>query len=321
MNTSFRNLPLAGLNVTNVIISYYIEVLNIMASTFDLSLIYILCISPLPLLPAQIIYIFCQTCFSLITALGSAVSCFQMFYVIKFDLLFSLDPQLVGRWTLIVLAVAISIPNAIMGTLYTLNGQHADKAMAFLTHEEMSPGSFSFVSRQSIFWTLFFMSSSCVAFVFIPIFFKKRQQNSSGDRPPFPPQRTITLKRYLLGSTGFLIIFILSVLSVRLSDTNRHLPIAMYVTTISTNLLLAYHLMDQEARKAAKRYLLGLFGIEERTPVVELADTSWSYEEQMSGSTEAETSFYTLSKNTFSKTMCSRSATVSTVTETTKRSI
>jgi hypothetical protein len=119
-----------------------------------------------------------------------------MFYVLKFELLFSLDPQTVGRWTFIILVLTITVPNAVMGTIYTYRGQHADKAMAFFTHEDIKPLSFSFVSRQTIFWTSVFAMSSLVAFVFIPIFFKIRQGSADNT---LQPQRTISLQRYLLG--------------------------------------------------------------------------------------------------------------------------
>ena len=104
-----------------------------------------------------------------------------------------------------------------------------------------------------------------------------------------------------------MIIFVVSLLRVRFNDGNRHLPIAIHVTSFSLNLLLAYHLMDKEARRVAQRYLLALFRIEERTLVIELVESSWSCEdigEQMSETTEVETTIGISPRNSSPKTTC-----------------
>ena len=85
------------MNMTNVIMSYYIEVVNALMIFCTLPYVYVLCVGPLPLLPAQFAYTVVHCCASLIVALGSAVSCFHILYVTKFEILFSLDPQEVGR--------------------------------------------------------------------------------------------------------------------------------------------------------------------------------------------------------------------------------
>jgi hypothetical protein len=105
-----------------VIISYYIEVVNAMMMSCTVPFIVVLCYAPLPLFLAQLTYAFTHSCASLVVALGSAVSCFHIVYVTNFEILFSLDPEEVGRRFFIILAIVICLPNAIAGTYSTFKG-------------------------------------------------------------------------------------------------------------------------------------------------------------------------------------------------------
>ena len=98
-----RNIPLARRNVTNVILSYYIEVTNVLISVCLVPLIFVLCVEPLHFAVAQFILVTIYFCGSLNLALGSAVSCFQLLYVTKFEVIFSLDPQELGKRTFYIL--------------------------------------------------------------------------------------------------------------------------------------------------------------------------------------------------------------------------
>jgi hypothetical protein len=79
--------------------SYITEVINVMVISTAAPLLYVICFRPLPVAAAQLSYSSVYSCFTLIVALGAAISCFQTLYVVKFDLLFSLNPQDVGRRT------------------------------------------------------------------------------------------------------------------------------------------------------------------------------------------------------------------------------
>ena len=133
MTTVFRNLPFAHLNMTNVIISYYIEVVNVMVTFAALPLIYVMSIHPLPLVIAQFCTVGTFCCGSLIVALGSAVSCFQILYVTQFEILFTLDPATVGWRTFLLLAGLVICPMTMVAVFMTLKGIHVDKSVANLT--------------------------------------------------------------------------------------------------------------------------------------------------------------------------------------------
>ena len=75
--------------------SYIMEVMNCGPILYAAPIFYVIISGPLPLWLAQLAYIWVHCCFLLILALGSAVSCFQLCYVIKFDLVFAIDPQAV----------------------------------------------------------------------------------------------------------------------------------------------------------------------------------------------------------------------------------
>ena len=243
--------------MSNVLISYYIEVVNVLMISCTLPYIYVLCLMPLPLPLAQLSYIISHCCAALIVALGSAVSCFHIIYVTKFEILFSLDPQEVGRRVFFILAIFICLPNAVVGIQCTFHGLHAANDVVMLTQTEYNGPEIQFIPIYSSCWAFLFFILSCVAFVFLPIFFKKQQTNSS---EVIQPQRTISLQRYLLGSLGFFCFSMTSIVSIEQND-NRRLPITARIIFLFVDLLLAYHLTEREARKAAQRYLFNLFHI------------------------------------------------------------
>jgi|LakMenEpi03Aug12_release.lakeMendotaPanAssembly.Ray.scaffolds.fasta_scaffold133073_1 hypothetical protein len=247
------------MSITNILISYYIEVLNAMTSVSHLSCIYVYCFQPLSFFAAQLVYIFLSSCFSLIAAIGSAISCIQMFYVIKFDLLFSLDPYKIGWWTFCILSSIIFLPGIAVGVYCSYHGRYVDGTVSFLTGEERTTEGLSFLSLYTICWTVLFLSLSSAAFVFVPLIFKNRQLPSQAGNAP---QRAISLQRYLLGSFGFLLILIISLLSVNLSDNKRLIPTVFYFIFVLFMLLLAYHLTEKDARSAARRYIFSFFNIE-----------------------------------------------------------
>ena len=253
------------MNITNVVISYYIEMVNAMIASITVPLLYVFCLHPLPLLPAQCFVTAVYCCFSLMVALGSAVSCFQILYVTKFELVFSLDTYIVGRRIFTTLSIAIFGPNIVIGIFKTLNGLHVDKSVTFLTLTEYCGEGIQFLIIYTLCWTLLFFVSSFIAFVFLPIFYKYKQ---TYQHDQLQPQRAISLKRYLIGSLGFAILVAVTVIMTQ-KNVSRRLTIDSVFRILTLNLLLAYHLTETETRKAALKYLLALFNIDEQLIVAD----------------------------------------------------
>ena len=253
-----RNIPLIGLNITNVLLSYYIEFVNSLTTCVTLSLLWVLCLFPIPLLLAQIIYTFLHCCGSLCFALGSAISCVQVIYVTKFELLFPLDPKVVGQRIFHILAASIVIPDTAVGIYSIMNGLHVDERVILFTQGDRSGTEIKFMITYSGCWILLFLILSFIGFLFIPIWFKFKQLNN---RNHLPPSNVISIRRYLLGSLGFLTVIIVAVVINKGNNTHRLVtPGRLFL--ISYNMLLAFHLSEKDAMLAAKRYLFNLFNIE-----------------------------------------------------------
>jgi hypothetical protein len=150
--------------MTNVVMSFYIEVVNAMLVSISLPLIYVIAINPLQLVIAQLATISIYSCFTLIVALGSAISCFQILYVVKFELLFPLDPQIVGKRICVILCIVIFVPNIIMGAINTMNGIPVDKGVAQLTQTEYSISGPQFLVIYAVGWAFlyFFYQLICI---------------------------------------------------------------------------------------------------------------------------------------------------------------
>ena len=109
----------------------------------------------------------------------------------------------------------------------------------------------------SMGWTLLFIILSSVAFVFIPVFVSKRHSDQLS-----PPQRKISLQRFLLGSLVFLAVLVSAMIVNETSDNGR-IPPTNIITLFGFNLLLLHHLTERETKKSVRRYLFNLFQIEE----------------------------------------------------------
>ena len=251
------------MNITNVIVSYYIEVVNIMLTSNAAPYLYVISITPLPIFLAQLIGIFLHCTGSLSAALGSAISCFQIFYVTKFELVFSWDPEKVGQRTVFILAVIISLPHAVAGTFSIFNCQYVDKRVELLTKSDDQHEVTGFHNYYSMFWFLLFIIISFFAFVFIPLFYKNNLSNQINQ---LPVQSKMSIKRYLLLSLGFLIFLAPAVYFNKPNTTNR-LQLPGHFFLFSHSLLLTYRFLEEEARNTAKRYLFNLFHIEENVNV------------------------------------------------------
>jgi glucan phosphoethanolaminetransferase (alkaline phosphatase superfamily) len=193
-------------------------------------------------------------------ALGSAMSCFQICYVIKFDLLFSMDPQELGRKTFCVLAVIIILPDAIVSLYNTTYGIHGADMVALLTQTMYNGEGRTLMIVISFVWILLALSLGFTAYVLIPLFLKSSQPTHHNDQLL---QRKKSLKGILLWSIVLLIFFIGTVVSRKLK-THRYRPIQpfTYVIMIIFVLLLVYLLKGNDYRSAVKRYIFGLLQIE-----------------------------------------------------------
>ena len=253
------------MNMTNVLMSYYIEVVNVMMTFCTVPLIYVLGVEPLPLPLAQFAYIAVHCCGSLMVALGSAVSCCQIVYVTNFEVLFALDPEEVCRRTFALLALLICLPNAVEAAYSTFLGIHVARDVVIFTQTEYAGpeagdgggSGFRFVPMYTVGWTIVFLILSSTAIIFIPLYFRYQHRNNVEG---LQPQRSTSLQRYLLGSLLFFCMIVTSVVIAEQSD-NRHLSQTMRILFVTLDLLLAYHLTAREVRAAATKYLFTLFNI------------------------------------------------------------
>jgi hypothetical protein len=132
----FRSIPTADITLKIATISNIKEVINLWIVLATSSFLCTLCLRPMPLVVAHFAYIAIHSCGMLTVALGSAVFCFQLCYVAKFDFLFTLDPHELRRTILYVLGSVIVVPNAIAGIYNTVLDTHAVAAVALFTQKE-----------------------------------------------------------------------------------------------------------------------------------------------------------------------------------------
>ena len=159
------------------------------------------------------------------------------------------------------LSTIIFVPNLIGGIYYTWNDITLDRRVTIYTQREFNDYGVQFHKIFSICLAFLFFVLSFLSYLFIPMIFKQIHAVSYNQPPP---QRTISLQRYLVGSLVFLISLFTSA-AISNHEDKKHIKVSNYFILFSADLLLAYHLTETEARKATKRYLFNLFNIEEHT--------------------------------------------------------
>jgi hypothetical protein len=181
--------------------------------------------------------------------------------VLKFEAVFSMDPQEVGWRTFIALAIFICLPNTIVGLYNWALGLHVAPGSATFTQTAYIGAGVRFIPTYTLSWTALFLILSVLAYACIPVFIKTTP-TSQNHRPA--AQKVNSLQKYLMGSLGLLIFgAIYFVLSVQSVPDNKPLVITNYLFMFSLDVLLAYFLSATEVRTATRRYLFNLFHIEE----------------------------------------------------------
>jgi hypothetical protein len=255
---AFRNIPLPGMNIRNVIISYFIEVINAMVTFSTVPLIYALTVSPLPFAAAQWFAVVNLLSGTLMAALGTAISCFQILYVVAFETVFAMDPLEVGRRTIAVLTLVTGLPIGVAGIYDTFSGIHAHKSVAVLTRSEYNGENVQFLVFYPLIWLALFFAVSSIAFGLFPLFYKTNQNLPNNQ---MPLQEKTTVYRYIVGILTFIVTSLILYLDEEKAD--RHTPMSGYLFLFSMVCLQAYLFTEKEARNMAKKWVYNLLHIEE----------------------------------------------------------
>jgi hypothetical protein len=129
----FRTIPLGSINITSVLMTYNIEIINAINITFCIPTLFVYAISTMPYILAQAIAFIYFYLVSIPPALGIAISCFQILYVTNFSALFTWSPEKIGKLTFLIITVFCVIPYIIIIFVSVRNGEHAAQIVAFFT--------------------------------------------------------------------------------------------------------------------------------------------------------------------------------------------
>ena len=129
----FRNLPLAQINITSVLLSYNIEVINALTCSISIPILFVYVIHPLYYYLAHTFVFIVWSLATLIPAVAIAISCFQILYVTNFSSSFTLSPEKIGWLTFTVLVLGCLPPHLVIIEESSWRGEHATQGTAFLT--------------------------------------------------------------------------------------------------------------------------------------------------------------------------------------------
>jgi hypothetical protein len=251
----------AELNLSNVLVSYYNEVVNMLINLFAGPFLFVIAFQPLAFYVAQSFVTLMHAFGSLSVALGSTISCIHILYVTNFECIFSLHPREVGRIIFVILVTMTIVPDVAVGIYSSANGFYVDRNIRLYTLvEPPDDRGVSFVVNFSLLWIIQFFILSFLAFVCIPLLLRAKQSTYGNQ---LRLQNGISIKRYLLTMLGFFTFLAPAVVFSRGNNTNR-VKLPGHCLLFSNCLMLAYRLSEKVTRNVVKMYLFRLFNIEEK---------------------------------------------------------
>ena len=150
-------------NLTFILISCSIELVNNSLTLVCFSMIFVICIHPWPFKLAQVYLITFNALGFIICALGATISCLQILFVIKFSLVFSGNPLKIGRVILLAVCFVTGIPNLICGLFVITQGIPMGPTVYFLSQTQIKQNSQSisfFINHPRPFGPFFVFVSS-----------------------------------------------------------------------------------------------------------------------------------------------------------------
>ena len=146
-------------NLTFILISCSIELVNNSLTLVCFSMIFVICIHPWPFKLAQVYLITFNALGFIICALGATISCLQILFVIKFSLVFSWNPLKIGRVTLLAVCFVTGIPNRICMWTFRHHSGNSHGAYCIFPVSDTDQTKFTehlFFHKPSLaFWSIF----------------------------------------------------------------------------------------------------------------------------------------------------------------------
>jgi hypothetical protein len=253
----FRNLPPAYRSILIVLVSYSIEVLNIIIGIFSVSMIFVNSIVPLNFMVAQFVVCFMYAFVCLFIHLILATSISKILLVTHFNKIFPMDPELIGSRILRIGLLLSFIPSVIYCSYQTYQEQMMISFVAYLTNsKEVSTPPVPHMAIYIVFWIILCILSMLVAVFGIPYYIQHYLSSTTLQVAEAQSilRKEINLKRILLSMVWLAIVSASILIVHHYKLGTAHQP-QVYVAVASFNLVLTSFVLQPDVYNCIKRNL------------------------------------------------------------------
>ena len=249
----YRTIPLAKINITSVLLSYNIEVINALTSSIAIPILIVYGIHPLPYHLAQTISFIIWSLAAIIPAIGIAMACFQILYVTKFSTSFAWSPEKVGKLSFIFITMCCVVPNLLIIIDSSWKGDQAAQPTAFFSGQAYLKSGLTPLLFLAIILDFVCAIVLAVSYVIIPYYMKHFTTSSYQSRDLPAGHTKFNLKRLLFAIFSLGIAFYVLIAHKIRSDDYR-VSVQAYVLTFILTFILLLLLLDKDIFTFIKRH-------------------------------------------------------------------
>ena len=178
---------------------------------------------------------------------GCGISLFKMLFVSHFDLIFSQDPELLGRLVLGLSLLLGCVPHCVICIHHSAQRIKVAPMVSFYMGEPLEVED-SLMMMYGSFWCIVSLFLLAMAVLFIPIYLKRHQQAAvlSAERNMSTP-KTISLTKVLFGSSCVALVVFINYIS-HAAGLSAQFPVQAPLTALSVGLLLTFLTLDDHIK-------------------------------------------------------------------------
>lgn len=243
-----------------IIFIYFIEALETTGGVLSWTTVYVLIFHPFSFLLSQIILTVCWSTATAAFVLISAVSVFKILFVTHFDLVFSQDPDVLGKKVLMVSLLLGCIPHGLICIYQSTNGIVSTPAVAFLAGESSAKVAAPLMQFYALFWFIFYLFMLIFTILFIPFYLNKSQGAVISAELSQRKEniQKISLSRMIYGATVAVICLLAAIINFGM-PVERGLPIQTPLAVLTVTCMLLFHVFENNTWNYGKKQAIAFY--------------------------------------------------------------
>jgi hypothetical protein len=235
-----------------ILFKYYIMAAHACASVIFWSFIIFLTMGSMHFYVVQLLAMLIWSTVTVMCIIGSGISLFKILLVTHFDMIFSLDPERLGKKIFIFSLLLGVVPHGVICIFRTIKGIKAVPAVAYFMGEHIVADSPSPMQTYGSTCLIISVVMLLTAVIFIPNYTKRRSQAAIlASENHDETMNSISIARVLLGSSGLTLVIIFNIIA-----QSRGLTTQFPIQTLLSGILICLKLLVFSLHENILKYIV-----------------------------------------------------------------